>query len=53
MAYRNPTPTVDIIIELIDRPARPIILIESHPHPNRNPFGVTTNIHPQPSLNFP
>jgi 8-oxo-dGTP diphosphatase len=28
MAYRNPTPTVDIIIELIDRPARPIILIE-------------------------
>jgi 8-oxo-dGTP diphosphatase len=28
MAYRNPTPTVDIIIELIDRPQRPIILIE-------------------------
>ncbi|MBR8830086.1 MAG: hypothetical protein N5P05_003254 [Chroococcopsis gigantea SAG 12.99] len=28
MAYRNPTPTVDIIIELIDRPHRPIILIE-------------------------
>ena len=28
MTYRNPTPTVDIIIELIDRPARPIILIE-------------------------
>lgn len=28
MTYRNPTPTVDIIIELIDRPERPIILIE-------------------------
>jgi 8-oxo-dGTP diphosphatase len=28
MAYRNPTPTVDIIIELIDQPERPIILIE-------------------------
>lgn len=28
MAYRNPTPTVDIIIELIDRPHRPILLIE-------------------------
>jgi 8-oxo-dGTP diphosphatase len=28
MTYRNPTPTVDIIIELIDRPNRPIILIE-------------------------
>ena len=28
MAYRNPTPTIDIIIELIDRPHRPIILIE-------------------------
>ncbi|MGK7930078.1 MAG: NUDIX domain-containing protein [Microcystaceae cyanobacterium] len=28
MAYRNPTPTVDIIIELIDQPHRPIILIE-------------------------
>jgi len=26
--YRNPTPTVDIIIELIDRPQRPIVLIE-------------------------
>ena len=26
--YRNPAPTVDIIIELIDRPSRPIILIE-------------------------
>ena len=28
MTYRNPYPTVDIIIELIDRPHRPIILIE-------------------------
>ncbi len=28
MTYRNPVPTVDIIIELIDQPNRPIILIE-------------------------
>lgn len=28
MTYRNPTPTVDIIIELVDRPYRPIVLIE-------------------------
>lgn len=28
MTYRNPVPTVDIIIELADRPNRPIILIE-------------------------
>ncbi|BAW95893.1 mutator, NUDIX family protein [[Synechococcus] sp. NIES-970] len=28
MTYRNPAPTVDIIIELGDRPHRPIILIE-------------------------
>ncbi|MEM8780094.1 MAG: NUDIX hydrolase [Cyanobacteria bacterium P01_G01_bin.49] len=28
MAFRNPVPTVDIIIELIDQPNRPIILIE-------------------------
>lgn len=28
MAYRNPTPTVDIVIELVDRPHRPILLIE-------------------------
>ena len=28
--YRNPAPTVDIIIELVDRPNRPIILIERH-----------------------
>ena len=33
MAYRNPTPTVDIIIELIDRPHRPIVLIERHNTP--------------------
>ena len=26
--YRNPAPTVDIIVELCDRPNRPIILIE-------------------------
>jgi 8-oxo-dGTP diphosphatase len=32
LAYRNPAPTVDIIIELRDRPHRPIILIE-----RRNP----------------
>ena len=28
MTYRNPAPTVDIIIELRDRPHRPIVLIE-------------------------
>jgi 8-oxo-dGTP diphosphatase len=28
MAHRNPSPTVDIIIELVDRPHRPIVLIE-------------------------
>jgi 8-oxo-dGTP diphosphatase len=28
MTYRNPAPTVDIIIEMIDRPERPIVLIE-------------------------
>lgn len=28
MAYKNPAPTVDIIIEMVDRPHRPIILIE-------------------------
>jgi 8-oxo-dGTP diphosphatase len=33
--YRNPAPTVDIIIELIDRPHRPIVLIERH----NEPFG--------------
>lgn len=32
MTYRNPIPTVDIIVELGDRPHRPIILIERH-HP--------------------
>ena len=26
--YRNPAPTVDIIVELSDRPNRPIILVE-------------------------
>jgi 8-oxo-dGTP diphosphatase len=31
--YRNPTPTVDIIIELIDRPGRPIVLIERQNEP--------------------
>jgi 8-oxo-dGTP diphosphatase len=35
MAYRNPTPTVDIIIELVDRSQRPIILIER----KNPPFG--------------
>ncbi|NJN71493.1 MAG: NUDIX hydrolase [Limnothrix sp. RL_2_0] len=35
MAYRNPTPTVDIIIELSDRPHRPIVLIERQ----NEPFG--------------
>lgn len=34
MSYRNPVPTVDIIIELIDRPHRPIVLIERHNPPN-------------------
>jgi 8-oxo-dGTP diphosphatase len=33
MNYRNPVPTVDIIIELIDRPHRPIILIERQNSP--------------------
>ena len=28
MSFRNPAPTVDLIIELIDQPHRPIILIE-------------------------
>jgi 8-oxo-dGTP diphosphatase len=28
MTFRNPIPTVDIIIELTDRPYRPIVLIE-------------------------
>ncbi len=27
-SYRNPSPTVDLIIEMIDRPHRPILLIE-------------------------
>src|SRR6478735_8246199 len=33
MTYRNPAPTVDIIIELVDRPHRPIVLIERHNPP--------------------
>ncbi len=28
VTYRNPAPTVDLIIELVDRPHRPIVLIE-------------------------
>jgi len=28
VTYRNPVPTVDIIIELTDKPQRPIVLIE-------------------------
>ena len=28
VSYRNPVPTVDLIIELLDRPHRPIVLIE-------------------------
>jgi 8-oxo-dGTP diphosphatase len=32
VTYRNPAPTVDLIIELSDRPHRPIVLIE-----RRNP----------------
>jgi 8-oxo-dGTP diphosphatase len=28
VAFRNPIPTVDIIIELVDQPHRPIILID-------------------------
>ena len=35
MEHRNPAPTVDIIIELIDRPERPIVLIER----KNEPFG--------------
>lgn len=35
VTYRNPVPTVDIIIELVDRPHRPIILIERQ----NPPFG--------------
>ena len=35
MSYRNPAPTVDIIIELIDRRDRPIVLIDR----KNPPFG--------------
>ena len=31
--YRNPAPTVDIIIELLHRPHRPIVLVERHNAP--------------------
>jgi 8-oxo-dGTP diphosphatase len=31
--HKNPFPAVDIIIEMIDRPERPIILIERHNPP--------------------
>ena len=34
MSFRNPAPTVDILIELIDRPHRPIILIERQNPPH-------------------
>lgn len=34
MTHRNPTPTVDIIIELVDQAHRPIILIERHNPPH-------------------
>jgi len=33
MTYHNPVPTVDIIIELSDRPSHPIVLIERHNPP--------------------
>jgi 8-oxo-dGTP diphosphatase len=33
VTYRNPIPTVDIIVELSDRPHRPIVLIERHNPP--------------------
>lgn len=33
MNHRNPAPTVDIIIELIDKPGRPIVLIERQNEP--------------------
>lgn len=33
MTYRNPAPTVDLIIELRDRPHRPIVLIERYFEP--------------------
>ncbi|MEM8718789.1 MAG: NUDIX hydrolase [Cyanobacteria bacterium P01_G01_bin.39] len=35
MQYRNPAPTVDIIIELSNRPGRPVVLIER----KNEPFG--------------
>ena len=35
MTFRNPAPTVDLIIEMIDQPHRPILLIER----NNPPYG--------------
>lgn len=34
MTYRNPAPTVDLIIEMIDQPRRPILLIERQNPPH-------------------
>jgi 8-oxo-dGTP diphosphatase len=34
LVERNPSPTVDIIIELWDRPHRPILLVERHNPPH-------------------
>lgn len=34
VTYRNPAPTVDLIIELTDRPQRPIVLIERQNPPH-------------------
>jgi 8-oxo-dGTP diphosphatase len=33
-SYRNPVPNVDIVIELVDRPDRPIVLIERQNPPD-------------------
>lgn len=33
MDHRNPFPAVDIVIEMVDRPERPIVLIERHNPP--------------------
>ncbi len=33
VTYRNPAPTVDILVELIDRPHRPLVLIERRYEP--------------------
>ena len=34
MSYRNPAPTVDLIIEMVDQPHRPILLIERQNPPH-------------------